>query len=185
MKNLDTFFPFYDSMDEMWYRLPDTDPQANHFIIASSSTLVPWVIRRDHNAGLAEDIDLYFMPMDNSYDPLEVHGDDANLVIYPGTTYDFIVYAGHALPAAIPSCRAGYCLRVHDTETDQSWYSEVFGVRDDVTDLIKITVMNNEDMAGIMGKIYHSLYLDTTLKAPEYIREETKKEEAAAEEKKS
>ena len=111
MKNLDTLFPFYDSLEEQ-YRFRkgiDNVPLIN----VSDENLVPFTIRRVHNSGTSASIELWFYPT-NGADPINVHGDDAGIVIIPGASYDYIYYTAGTLPAALPHEKSGYYMVVED-----------------------------------------------------------------------
>jgi len=172
MKNLNTAFPFYDALDEQTRFKDHCD--AVPFIISPSTCLVPFAIKRLHSAGVNTDITLYFYPV-NGGSPVEVHGDDAGIVVTSGTTYDYISYNGTDWPAPLPIESGGYYLVVKDAfpATDKFWYSETFGVRSSVSEYFKLEFSNDTQLADILAKFNQIIYLDEFFKAPEYPREDT------------
>ena len=171
MKNLDTVFPFYNSLDQQ-YRFRKGIDNAP-LIVVSDEYLVPWAIRRTHTSGVIAQIELYFYPTDGS-DPYQVHGTDAGMAIVSGTTHDYIVFAG-PLPAALPHLPCGYYMTVEDGYSSETWYSETFCVRARATlnDYILLEFSNDTDLGYIPGKWKQEFYIDQDFRITEYIREDT------------
>lgn len=171
MKNLDIVFPFYDTMNEQYRYRDGVDniPALN----VSDESLVPWVIRRVHNSGTINDIELYFYPTDET-SAFNVHGADANISISVGTTYDYIYFTG-PLPAALPHLACGYYLKVLDKGVAKSWYSETFFVRTatQLANFILIEFSNDTDLGTIPGKWTQKFYIDQEFRITEYLREDT------------
>lgn len=170
-KNLDTVFPFYDAVTEQ-YRYRDDQFKTPYLAFAALKPN-PWIIRREHSAGVAAEVELYFVPLDGGT-PIQVHGTDANVTVSAGTTYDYI-YCSDNLPAALPVDEAGYYLKVVDTHpaTDKEYFSETFSVHTSVSDLLKLEFKNDTILNGINQYFIQVLYVNNILKTPQYIREDT------------
>lgn len=172
MKNLNTVFPFYDSITEQ-IRFRDLFDSAGvadviPLIICKQTSLPPWIIRRDHNAGTS--IEIYFYPTDGG-DAINLHGEDIGIDIVSGTIYDYIVYPGGDFNGPIPLNGSGYYLEVVDGS--KTWYSETFNVRASVADLLELIFSCDVNLQNIYAGFEQFLYIDQFLKAPEYLREDT------------
>jgi len=170
MKNLDTLFPFYDRLAEQTRFKSGMDYPP--IINVSDTTIVPFIIRRLHNTGTNANIELYFVTSDDVH-TYQVHGTDASIVITAGTYYDYISFNATALPAALPDHGQAYYLIVEDKTTAVKWYSETFGIRSSLTGYVKLTCSNDAALGNIMEKFIQYAYFDTSLIAPEYLREDT------------
>jgi hypothetical protein len=134
--------------------------------------MIPWVIRRTHSAGVAAQIELYFYPCSGG-DPINIHGEDAGLTIETGTSYDHIVYDGDAWPAPLPV--NAYYLVVYDSFATKYWYGETMGIRStaEIATYLKLKFHNTTELASIPANFVQYVYIDQTLRAPLYIREDT------------
>jgi len=170
MKNLDTAFPFYDALLEQYrYR---KGVSCVPFILCPTTNLVPWIIRRPHNAGDGDDITVWVTPC-NGGTPIEIHGDDFGLLVTAGTSYDFIYYTGTSLPNPLPHNAGGYYLDVEDLTSNKHWYSETFGVRSSMTDYFYLEFKNDTERGNIAAYFIQGVWFDIDLVAPIYIREDT------------
>src|SRR5574343_1148070 len=106
MKNLNTAFPFYDSLWEQIRYKDNVDREAVPFIICRPTALVPFIIRRPHSAGEPEDLTMYVVPC-NGGNTLTFTYDDVGLQIQYGTAYDYIYYTGRSLEFNIEQISGG------------------------------------------------------------------------------
>lgn len=171
MKNLDTVFPFYDALTEQYRYRQMVDIQSVPFINCLKTNLIPFCIRRTHNAGVAAQITVWVCPTDGG-DAIEIHGDDFGLAIASGTSYDHVYYIGGLLPSALPDNENGYYLDVEDTVANKHWYSETFGVRTSMTDSIYLEFKNDTELGGIPAYWIQALWIDLPMVMPVYIRED-------------
>ncbi len=98
------------------------------------------------------------------------------IVPFPSLGYDVIVYPG-ILPMAITTPEGIYYLQMSDGV--QTWYSELFTIVRNLSDCLKITWSDTENMEYEGGQIVYSgipfknvVYLCTELGKPEYVFEE-------------
>lgn len=98
------------------------------------------------------------------------------IVPFSSLGYDVIVYPG-ILPMAITTPEGIYYLQMSDGV--QTWYSELFTIVRNVSDYLKITWSDTENMEYEGGQIVYSgipfknvVYLCTELGKPEYVFEE-------------
>jgi hypothetical protein len=179
MKNLCTIYPFYDSLSEQFRYGKESftiknfvSESAVPYIVCPAENMIPWVIRRTHSAGVIEQITLYFYPLTGG-DPLEIHGEDAGITITSGTSYDHIIYDGDAWPSPLPV--NAYYLVVYDSAATKYWYGETIGIRSttDMALYLKLKFHNVTELASIPANFEQYVYVDQTLRAPLYIREDT------------
>lgn len=170
-KNLHTVFPFYDDPTEQYVNREDVGRQP--WIISANTHLPPFIIRRTHNTGTTSNLTLYIQPCDLST-PITLSG-STYLNITAGTYYDSIWYNSTTLSALIPPNELGYYLIVKDAgvSPNKYWYSERFTVRTSIANLLKLSFSKSVEMANIGGGFIQSMYIDTILKVPEYVREDT------------
>jgi len=185
MKNLSTILPFYDTLAEQYRFREDCDVEP--CLVSLDTALIPFCIRRTHNAGTdPSSINVFITPVKNPGatintppppwppgHPIEIHGEDFGIVIIPGTTYDIISYAGVALGGTIPHANGGYYLEIVDLEVDKHWFSETFIVTNVVLDYLKLEFYNTTELSHIPANFHQIIYLNSTLKTPEYLREDT------------
>lgn len=181
MKNLNTILPWYDTKAEQYRWREDVDNDC--MVICNPSTIVPWIIRRAHNTGTVANLiwRTYFKSNDG-----ELVNDSfaswitasVELTIVTGTSYDYIVFDGHALASALP--KGLFYFKLTDSADSKDYYSETINVRDTsvVTEngnpvFVRLQFSNDTQLSNILAAFVQWVYLDTNLKAPEWLREDT------------
>ena len=175
-RNLPTIVPFYEAVTEQYrYRTDVDEPMC---LIASSTSLLPFIIRTPHHAGLkVSDItfDLYDTATNTKQTTYHWNGHASTgfiIAISSGTTYDYIYHTPSTISTpSLPT--GGYYLVVG--HPDVTYYSENFNIVSSVSDYIKLDFANDTIISGIAPYFYQTIYLDdnSSLKTPEYIREDT------------
>lgn len=170
MKNLDIAFPFYTRLTEQYrYReYVDRDCQ----LVCFGNRLIPFQIRRAHNAGTLSD--LHFYLYDAETNTLSDTISTTYLVLSAGTTYDYISYnAASDLPVSLTQKK--YYVVIVDDIASVTYYSEVISAlaSSEEADYIKIRWGNYTTLAGIQASWAQDLYVNQVFKTPSYTREDT------------
>ncbi|MCK9220197.1 MAG: hypothetical protein M0P47_09135 [Bacteroidales bacterium] len=171
-KNLHTVFPFYTALlDQYRYR---EDSEKAPCLTVGSTNFLPFIIRTPHHASLATseiELDLYDVATNTKQATYHWHGNAGFVMnITVGTTYDYVYYTGTAVTTPALPIGSFYLVVTHP---DEVYYSETFQIVNSLTALVKLEFANNTTLSGISPYFYQALYLNTTLKTPEYIREDT------------
>ena len=175
-RNLPTVLPFYDSVSEQYRYRDDVDEPL--CLVATSTSLLPIIIRTPHHAGLTEKdvtFDLYDTATNTKQDKYHWSGHATTgfvIAITAGTTYDYVYHTPSTISnPALPT--GSYYLVVK--HPDKTYYSETFNIVSSVSDCIKLDFANNTTISGIAPYFYQTVYLDSdsSIKTPEYIREDT------------
>jgi hypothetical protein len=181
MKNLNTVLPWYDTKAEQErYR---EDAERDCMVVANPSTVVPFLIRRVHSAGVVGDLvwHTYYKSNDVELlsDAMAPYIDAAGeLTITTGTYYDYIIFDGSALVTALP--KGNFYFKITDTFSSKDWYSETVRICDTsaLTELgnpnyLRLQFSNDLQLSNIMAAFIQWMWVDAGLKAPEYLREDT------------
>jgi hypothetical protein len=140
-----------------------------------NTTFIPFCIRRPHHDGdiTTIELDLYDYATNTKQTSYHWHGDGFGLsAIITGTSYDYILYTAGAT-VATPSLPTGmFYLVVKDTTVAKSYYSETFAIVSSVSSLIRLEFSNTAIISNI-APFYQVVFLNNTLKVPEYLREDT------------
>ena len=178
MKNLDIVLPFYQTTAASYDNLiqqnrcrefVDTDPA----LICFTDRILPFVIRRVKNSGTTSSLSFYleWVGQDEPYVLPKTH-----LTIYPGSSYDDIIYDGsQPLPSDLP---LGKCwIRVVDTYpvNHTVYYSETMIVRKEAekANFTRLDFSNDSELNGVRAGFNQALYIDNLLKTPDFIRTDT------------
>jgi hypothetical protein len=171
-KNLDTVFPFYDALTEQYKSRSDALTY-KPYVITPNTKLPNFIIRRSHNDGTTADIVLKVVPVHGGS---SVNLDAADLLaITAGTSYDHIYYTGHTLDTVLAPDDGGYYIDLEDegVTPHKHYYSEIFASHTSVSSMIQMTFKSDTELNGIGAGFYQNLYINSILKYPEYIREDT------------
>ena len=174
MKNLNTIVPFYDSTDE-WYKYRDDMVlnQKQIRLVCGTGRLLPWLIRRPTTGGTTTTL-TYEIYNANTGALIQTPVSATYLGYTTGTTYDYIKHLG-TINLATPLTQ-GTEVYVKLTDTSQTptkiYYSEIFMVVPDIADYIKIEFWDDEQVNNILEDFHQILYIDNSLKTPDYIRED-------------
>lgn len=167
MKNLNTILPFYDAITEQYRYREDVDVQPCLTVL--NTTLIPWVIRREHSDGTTSNLTIKLYDLDGA----EKETISNTLVtITTGTSYDHILYESAAITALSTGARYMVVTDAYPTP-DKVYYSETFFVVSSVSTLLKFQFSNTTELSSIPANFVQIAYLNTVLKTPEYIREDT------------
>lgn len=175
-KNLNTVFPFYDSASEQYRHREDVESLESYpCLVASSTNLIPFVIRVAHSEHIVSELtaDLYDYDTNQAIATYHWHVSASSGFVMSkldGASWDYYYYTGTTITA--PSLPTGRFYLVI-THPHAVFYSEVFVIMSSVADYIKLDFSNNTEISSIMPYFYQTLYVDAILKTPEYIREDT------------
>lgn len=170
MKNLNVVQPCYDAVTEQYnYREDIVKSPCNVYLY---DTLIPIIIRRTHSAGTDANLTIYFYNDDGTAYSTASEAGTGLFTITTGTTYDYLILKTKwttKLPAG------SYYIKITDAypSPDKDWFFERFSVVTTVSTLLKLEFSNNTQLANIAGTFSQTLYINNTLKTPEYIREDT------------
>jgi hypothetical protein len=170
MKNLNTILPFYDALTEQYRYREDSD--VDPCLTVTDTGMIPFCIRRTHNDGTKANITIYVKDLTGTIK--ETLTGNSYLTITTGTAFDHILFStGTSISPAL-STGSRY-LHIHDegATTHKDWYSETFIVQNSVTTFLKFEFSNATELSNIPAAFLQIVYLNSTLKTPEYLREDT------------
>lgn len=169
MKNLNTVLPIYDAATEQ-YRYRE-DVEIAPCLVFKNNEIPPIIIRRTHSAGTDANLTIKFYTVVGSVSYSNESG-SGHFTITTGAVYDYIVlttlWDTHL-------ANGTYYVEIVDAypTPDKSWFTETFVITDTVATYMKLSFSNDTILAGVKASFTQYLYINNTLKTPEYLREDT------------
>ena len=166
-KNLNTVFPFYQSLAEQNINKEYVDTDCA--LVCERNRLLPFQLRRLKDATGLTNVTLKI------YDAAD---DTIEQTLTPGTfldwgsisgdpTYDYLSYNGTLLSSNLSLGKTYYIILYDGTS---SWYSERFSVRAAMTDFMLLTFQFATPLNNMIPLYDFKLYINQVLKVPEYPR---------------
>lgn len=168
--------PWYTSINEQNHRKSYAYGQI-YPLITPANYFLPFQIMRATRSDVVSSVKLYYKTGELVADITQYVNDTGlEIVKFPGKYYDVIVYPG-ILPMPLNQFDGIYYATLSDGQ--QTWYSEMFTVVQDVSPYLKIEWYDIENAVFDAGTIVYKdtkfknvLYLNTELGKPEYKFEE-------------
>lgn len=168
MKNLSTILPFYEAIGEQYRYREDVESQP--CLVALNTTFLPFCIRRTHSGGTTSNLTLLFYDLEGNLKDT-VAGTVCSIT--SGSSYDYIIYDSGLLSPTLTTGSRYLVVKDDYPDPDKLWYSETFTVLTSVSTYLKLQFSNVYQHGNIPANFSQTLYINNTLKTPEYIREDT------------